>query len=144
MVSKRFTWFLSIVVSAGIAVVAHAVPPGSADEIRERTNPVGQLCRAGSACGGQMSAATGSGSGSSVGMSGQQVYDQFCFACHATGVTDAPKFANADDWAPRVAKGMDAIMESTINGLNIMPPKGTCMACSDDELRTAVDYMIGE
>ena len=40
-------------------------------------------------------------------MTGEQVYNKFCFACHATGITDAPRFANAEDWAPRIAKGMD-------------------------------------
>jgi cytochrome c5 len=76
-------------------------------------------------------------------MSGQQVYDQFCFACHATGITDAPRFANSEDWAPRVAKGMDTMLQTTLSGLKFMPPKGTCMACSDGELQAAVDYMIG-
>ena len=142
MVSKRFTclkWLLSVVAFAGVAV-AEAIPPGSADEIRERTNPLGQLCRAGTGCGGPTSVAVARGGSS--GMSGEQIYNQFCFACHTTGVTDAPKLADADDWAPRLAKGIDTLMESTINGLNIMPAKGTCMACSDDELRAAVDYMV--
>ena len=33
-------------------------------------------------------------------------------------------------------------MDSTINGINAMPAKGTCMSCSDDELADAVTYMI--
>ena len=50
---------------------------------------------------------------------------------------------DAAAWEPRVAQGMDVLMANTINGINVMPPKGTCMACSDDELRAAVEYMIG-
>jgi cytochrome c5 len=26
--------------------------------------------------------------------------------------------------------------------LNVMPPMGGCMACSDEELRNAVEYMV--
>jgi cytochrome c5 len=141
LVAKRSKWLLGIALWASVAVLAQAVPPGNADEIRERTLPFGEVCRAGTGCGGQTSVATGTGGGGS-GMSGEQIYNQFCFACHATGVTDAPRLGNAEDWAPRIAKGMDALMASTIDGLNIMPAKGTCMACSDDELRAAVDYMV--
>jgi cytochrome c5 len=39
-------------------------------------------------------------------------------------------------------KGMDELMNSTINGIGMMPAKGTCMNCSDDDLQAAVDYMV--
>jgi len=29
-----------------------------------------------------------------------------------------------------------------LNGFNVMPPKGTCMACSEAELQAAIDYLI--
>ena len=38
---------------------------------------------------------------------------------------------------------MDVLWESTVNGLGMMPAKGTCMNCSDDELQAAVDYVTG-
>lgn len=139
MILKRFVWLLSIVLFAGAGLRAQAVPPGSADEINERTAPVGELCRAGMSC-GQTSATARTGSG--TGMTGEQVYNQFCFACHATGVTDAPRLANAEDWEPRLAKGMKTLVANTVNGFNIMPAMGTCMACSNDELQAAVDYMV--
>jgi len=75
-------------------------------------------------------------------MSGQQVYDQFCFVCHTTGVGGAPKVGEAADWTDRTGKGMDELMASTLNGLNAMPAKGTCMNCSDEELSEAVAYML--
>jgi len=134
----KYGWLSCILVIAGMASVANAVAPGSAEQVRERTAPVGQVCRTGMGCGGVVAAIGPSGV-----MSGQQIYDQFCFVCHATGVTDAPRFANAEDWEPRVAKGMDTLFETTISGLNAMPAKGTCMACSDNELQAAIDYMVG-
>jgi cytochrome c5 len=73
--------------------------------------------------------------------SGEQVYQQACFACHGTGVLDAPKKGDAAAWAPRTAQGMDVLLKHAINGFNAMPPKGTCMACSSDEIKAAIDFM---
>nr|MCS5577811.1 c-type cytochrome [Alteromonas macleodii] len=28
------------------------------------------------------------------------------------------------------------------NGINAMPPRGTCGNCSDDEIKAAIEYMI--
>lgn len=141
----------SLVPAALVAAVAvQAVPAGSAEEIRERTRPVGQVCRAGESCGGVAAPAVAAApqqaaTDSAVaggGMTGEQVYKQSCFACHATGVSNAPKLADAGAWSARIAKGMDALLASTINGVNLMPPRGTCMSCSDDELRAAVEYLV--
>ena len=73
---------------------------------------------------------------------GQAIYKASCQACHAAGVAGAPKLGDKDAWAPRIAKGNDAMYTSVMKGLNAMPPKGACMSCSDDELRAAVDYMV--
>jgi len=73
---------------------------------------------------------------------GQTIYKTSCFACHDAGVAGAPKLGDAAAWAPRIAKGNDALYSSLQNGLNAMPPKGTCMNCSDDELKAVLDYMI--
>lgn len=119
-------------------VWAGAVPPGTADEIRSRLAPFGEVCRTGDECAAAV-ASTGSASGA---MTGEQVYNQFCGTCHAAGVAGAPLFGDVAAWEPRLAKGMDTLWEHTLNGINAMPPKGTCMSCSDDELRGAMEYML--
>ena len=73
---------------------------------------------------------------------GQKVYQAACQACHAAGVAGAPKLGDKEAWAPRIAKGEDALFASVNNGLNAMPPKGACMSCSEDDLRAAVEYMV--
>jgi len=73
---------------------------------------------------------------------GQKIYQASCQSCHAAGVAGAPKLGDKEAWAPRIAKGKDALLISVTNGLNVMPPKGTCMSCSDEELSAAVDYMV--
>ena len=75
---------------------------------------------------------------------GQKIYQASCQACHAAGVAGAPKLGDKDAWAPRIAKGNDALLASVKNGLNAMPPKGACMSCSDAELRAAIAYMVGQ
>jgi len=73
---------------------------------------------------------------------GKQRYEEVCHICHSTGVGGAPKFGDKGYWAPRIAEGMDVIMKRVIEGYKAMPPKGTCMNCSDEELKKAVEYMI--
>jgi len=73
---------------------------------------------------------------------GQKIYKATCQTCHAAGVANAPKLGDKEAWAPRIAKGNDALFLSVKNGLNVMPPKGTCMSCSEDELRAAIEYMV--
>jgi cytochrome c5 len=117
-------------------VFADRVPPGTNDEISARLKPVGSLCKVGEACGASAAVASGG-----AARSGEQVYNQFCFVCHTAGVSGAPKLKDVAEWTPRLAKGDDALWKSMTSGLNAMPPKGTCMNCSDDELHAAMAYM---
>lgn len=75
---------------------------------------------------------------------GERIYNNTCSTCHKAGVANAPKVGDQAAWAPRIAKGMDALMQSAINGMpgTSMLKKGTCFACSDEELKAAVEYMI--
>ena len=55
---------------------------------------------------------------------------------------EAPKFGSLDDWAPSIDRGIDDVLIVAIAGKGGMPPKGACMDCSDNELRSAIQYMI--
>jgi cytochrome c5 len=76
--------------------------------------------------------------------SGEEIYNGSCMSCHATGAAGAPKVGDAAAWAPRIAQGNDKLLAHAINGLNAMPPKGLCMACSDADLQAAIDYMVSQ
>jgi cytochrome c5 len=82
--------------------------------------------------------------GEAAAPDGKAVYDKICVSCHAAGIANAPKLGDQDAWAPRIAKGEEALFQSVRNGLNAMPAKGACPSCSDAELRAAVAYMVGE
>jgi cytochrome c5 len=73
---------------------------------------------------------------------GQSTYTKTCSLCHGAGVAGAPKFGDKVAWAPRIANGVDALAASVKSGKGAMPPKGTCMDCSDADLKAAVEYMI--
>lgn len=77
---------------------------------------------------------------------GAATYKSICMSCHATGAAGAPKLGDKALWAPRIAKGMDALMKSAVNGIpgTSMMPKGMCAACSNDDLKAAVEYMVSQ
>ena len=74
---------------------------------------------------------------------GEDTYNRYCFSCHAAGIADAPKFADAAAWRPLIAKGEALLLQTTRDGIPPgMPAKGLCQACTDEELAAAIDYMI--
>jgi len=68
-------------------------------------------------------------------------YNKTCIACHAGGAAGAPRTGAANEWAPRMEKGTDALLQSVEKGLNAMPPKGMCFDCSADEFKALIEYM---
>lgn len=81
-------------------------------------------------------------------MTGPQVYNTACNACHGNGVAGAPIVGDVDVWAPRIAQGMDVLNDHAIDGFTgsagVMLAKGGRMDLSDDEVRDAVTYMVDE
>lgn len=76
---------------------------------------------------------------------GKKIYQQFCATCHARNPAiriNAPRIGVAQDWQPRMAKGIDGLLNVTIIGLNQMPPRGGCFECSDLLLNDAILYML--
>jgi cytochrome c5 len=77
-----------------------------------------------------------------VEMTGQEVFDAVCTACHTSGALGAPKFQNKADWAPRIAKGYQTLVKHAIEGFNNkMPPRGGNPDLTDLEVERAVAYM---
>ena len=77
--------------------------------------------------------------------SADDIIARHCTACHTTGLLGAPKIGDTAAWKERADHqgGLDGILAAAINGINAMPPKGTCGDCSDDELRAAIQKMSG-
>lgn len=71
-----------------------------------------------------------------------QRHINICLSCHWVGALDAPRFGSKDEWAPRIAKGIDTLYQHAIHGFNSMPPKGTCQICSEEDIKELVDYIV--
>lgn len=73
---------------------------------------------------------------------GELLFWANCTACHEAGLRHAPLIGNKAMWAPRIAKGEEALLHNAIHGLNKMPPRGGKPELSDEELLHIIRYMI--
>ena len=117
-----------------------------ADEssIADRIRPIGEVTLAGSATAASTAAAETAAAPAAAAKSGEEIYNQSCIACHLSGAAGAPKLGDKAAWEARVAQGMDAMLATAISGKNAMPPRGTCATCSDDDLKTVIEYMVSK
>ena len=69
------------------------------------------------------------------------ILNNTCNICHTAGVAGAPKLDDKEAWASRLEKGDDALLATVKQGLNGMPPMGSCMDCTDEELATLIGLM---
>jgi len=112
--------------------------------VAERIKPVGEIAFAAAQTG--QSPAKNAVATATPARDGQQVYQASCVACHDAGIAGAPKVGDKGQWAKRIAKGLDALYASAVNGVQgsagVMPAKGGNPALSNAEVRAAVDYMV--
>lgn len=74
---------------------------------------------------------------------GKQVYFTACTLCHQNGEMSAPRIGNSDNWYMRLKdNGLTGLYRHTINGYNSMPVKGACVTCSDNDIISAVNYIL--
>lgn len=74
----------------------------------------------------------------------EEIYGSVCAACHDAGVLQAPKTGSKEDWEPRLAQGLDTLVSNAVNGIRAMPAKGGNPNLSEEDIRKAVVYMLGE
>ena len=137
MIHRVVFSFLAVLLAA--SAFATDLTDAQRADIEARIKPVGESCMEGdNTCGAPAVAA------STGPRSGEEVYNTPCMACHSTGAAGAPKVGDAAAWAARIAKGTDALYASGINGVpgTGMMAKGGCVACSDEEIHAAVDFMV--
>lgn len=71
----------------------------------------------------------------------QRLYDQTCRSCHSVRGTGAPQAGDRAAWEPRVAQGMETLLNHTIGGYRGMPPLGSCGDCSEADFTALIRYM---
>jgi cytochrome c5 len=79
-------------------------------------------------------------------MTGPQVYNSACLACHGGGIGGAPMTGDKAAWGPRIAQGTDTLHKHALEGftgsVGFMPAKGGRTDLSDEEIIAAVDYLV--
>lgn len=76
---------------------------------------------------------------------GREVYMNTCIICHQEGAMSAPRIGNSANFYMRVKNaGIEGLYKRTIKGFNSMPIKGSCVTCSDNDIKSAVDYLLNE
>jgi len=120
--------------------------------VRERIAPIGSVAVEGEelpdSVGTNATEELPSAAPVAVAMTGPQVYNAACLACHGAGIGGAPKTGDVGAWAPRIAQGEDTLTDHVINGYQgeagYMPAKGGRVDLSDDEILAAMYYMLEE
>ena len=120
------------------------------EQLAERIRPVGQVYLPGEEdeAAAPTVATVAEPEPVAAAMSGPQVYNSACLACHGAGIGGAPVVGDAAQWVDRIAQGSEVLTRHAIEGytgdLGYMPPKGGRLDLSDDEIAAAVDYMVSE
>lgn len=71
-----------------------------------------------------------------------KIYNDYCAMCHKTGLAGAPKTGDKAAWDTRMAQGLDKVVDNAWNGVKAMPPKGNCMSCSKEDIKSTIEYML--
>ena len=127
-----------------VALVAYLLVTGSkttgsnqpaldASAVAARIKPVAEVAFAESGGGAAKSAQTG-----------EQVVQQYCAACHATGAAGAPKIGDKGTWAKPIGSGLAQMLKVAIAGKGAMPPRGGAADLSDNELAGAIVHMANQ
>jgi len=72
---------------------------------------------------------------------GQEVYAKSCAICHNNL---KPKLGDKAAWEPLIKQGNDALVAAVIKGKGAMPPRGGKPNLSDDDIKAAVEYIVGK
>ncbi|CAJ1875231.1 hypothetical protein FNBNMHLP_02850 [Aeromonas jandaei] len=144
---KKLSYLLAVGMTAvSLSGAVFAADNMSPDAIAERIKPVGQVYTAKDLEGIAGAGAAPAAAASSGPRDGETVFKGACFACHDTGAAGAPKRGDKAAWEPRIAQGIETLKKHAIGGFTgksgMMPPRGTCATCSDEEIENAIHYMI--
>jgi cytochrome c5 len=72
------------------------------------------------------------------------LYAHSCRACHAEPRANAPLTGDRGAWKARLAKGLPALLQSVLTGVNGMPAGGQCFTCTPRDYEALIGFMADE
>ena len=136
------------IIAANTSVANRADDPVYQRQVEERIQPVARVAIAGqdNSALAPPAVASAVAATAAADLTGEQIYNQACVACHGAGIAGAPKFGDKAAWAPRIAQGIDTLHQHALQGFQgkagYMPPKGGRTDLSDQSVLNGVDYMV--
>lgn len=79
---------------------------------------------------------------SPTSITGEKLVQERCVVCHEDGKEGAPRIDDFNAWKPRLQKGVEGLVQSSINGHKAMPPRAGMANLSDTDMRNAVTYLV--
>ncbi len=76
-----------------------------------------------------------------VERTGEQIYNEVCSGCHASGALGSPKHKDAAAWGKRIGQGYDTVLTHALKGFNKMPARGGDPDLTDLEVARGVVFM---
>lgn len=155
---RNFSLALGVIAAMMVVFLIVAQFAGSDDEaeaemraekVAKITEPVGQVTAVGDEVVEEEPAAVAT-TADTDSHPGKAVYDGLCANCHGIPAMAAmmPQTGDVAAWGPRIEKGIDTLYDHAINGfvgdMGMMPGKGGNLSLSDDEVKSAVDYMVSK
>jgi len=78
---------------------------------------------------------------------GEAIYLKNCIVCHGSGVAGAPIVGDTLEWQKRLQQGLPTVLKHAIEGYTgnsgVMPAKGGQPGLTDEQIKSAVNHMIG-
>ncbi len=75
---------------------------------------------------------------------GERTYKSICVNCHGTGLNNAPKVGDNQQWSKLIKEGQAHITSDGYRGVRSMPPKGGRPELSVSEFASAVVFMANQ
>lgn len=162
---KKFfdTFMLVLGILVGIAILLYVLAriissntqeknvltdPAYQATVAERIAPVAKVAIAGKDNSALAPAPAPAAAAPAAELSGEEVFNMACMACHGAGVAGAPKMGDKAAWGPRIAKGVETLHKHALEGFQgnsgFMPPKGGRADLADKSILNGVDYMVSQ
>lgn len=161
---KRFSMVIAFLsaVTLGLILFAyylngqlqHEPDPTARKRVIDRIAPLGQVYAGATGAAAQAAAVTAAAAAavSQVAyggtLDGSVIYANLCTGCHTSGAGGAPKLDAGGIGARMAEQGLDQLVSKAISGYTgtagVMPAKGGNPALTDEQVKVAVEWMVGQ